>query len=110
MLYKVHAKVHEPRMKAFFTALVDGTIASQEPDGKAIQNAMQNAKLQSDGSIMWYEVCHCSTPLKHERETVYDRFLYDIEIIVVNNREDEIEGSSFWDYLENKYYDKTYSY
>ena len=110
MLYKVHAKIHEPRMKALFTALMDGTIASQEPDGKEMQRAMQSAKMQEDGTIVWYETCHCATPLKHERETVYDRFFHDIETTLVTSVPDDIEGKSFWDYMEEKYYDESYSY
>jgi len=110
MLYKIHANIHEPRMKAFFSALLDGTIPSQEPDGDEILHAMQSAKMQVDGSIMWYETCHCATPLKHERETVYDRFLYDIETTVVTSVQDDIEGRSFWEYLESKYYNESYSY
>ncbi len=43
MLYKVKAKIDKLKMKAFFTALTDGSIADQEPEGSYIVNAMQRA-------------------------------------------------------------------
>jgi len=40
MLYKVKAKIDKLKMKAFYTVLVDGSIANQEPDGTEIVNAI----------------------------------------------------------------------
>jgi len=110
MLYKVQAKMREGKMEAFFTALTDGSIATQEPDGTTIVNAMQKALMIDDETLAWYEVCHCATPLAHERETVYDAYLYDIETTLVYKVQADIVGKSFWDYLESIYYDEGYSY
>ena len=110
MLYKVQAKIHKNKMKAFFTALTDGSIASQKPDGSYIVTAMQQALMQNDDTLSWYEACYCETPFKHERATVYDTYLYNFTAIEVDGVKDDIEGRSFWEYLENNYYDKVYSY
>jgi hypothetical protein len=105
MLYKVKAKIDKLKMKAFYTALTNGSIANQEPDGTEIVNAMQKAVMTGDDILEWYETCHCSTPLKHERETVYDKYLDDIETILVNKVKDDLKGTSFWDCLEDKHFD-----
>jgi hypothetical protein len=44
-------------------------------------------------------MCFCPTPLKHERQTVYDRFFSDMEIKVINDYL-EFAGESFFDYLK----------
>ncbi len=98
MIYKVQAKVIEDKTGEFFQKLTDGTIASQEPDGEEIVSSMQKAKMTSDGSIEWFETCYCETPLKHERETVYDIYLTEINTVLVDEK-GEVTGDSFWDYL-----------
>ncbi len=110
MLYKIQAKIDKTTMKDFFTALTDGTVASQEPDGPYIVNAMQKALMTDDETVEWYQTCQCATPLKHERETVYDRYLHDIKTTRVSEVKDDIQGRSFWDFMENVYYDDTYSF
>jgi hypothetical protein len=48
--------------------------------------------------VEWCETCFCETPLAHERETVYDQYFHDMEIIEIND-DPEIDGQSFWGYL-----------
>jgi len=110
MLYKVKAKINKLKMKDFYTALTDGTIASQEPDGVDIINAMQKAVKTEDDTLEWYETCQCATPLEHERDTVYDKYLYDIEATLVYEIKDDIKGNSFWDCLEDWHFDDTYTF
>lgn len=110
MLYKVKAKIDTLKMKDFFTALTDGSIADQGADGPYIINAMQKALMTDSETIEWYQTCQCVTPLKHERETVYDRYLYDIQTTPVREVKDDITGASFWDHLEGIYYDDSYSF
>ena len=92
-------------MKAFYTVLTDGNIPEQEPDGTEIINAMQKAVMTGDDTLEWYETCHCATPLKHERETVYDTYLENIETTLVDEVKDDLRGVSFWDCLEDKHFD-----
>jgi hypothetical protein len=110
MLYKVKAKIDKLKMKAFYTALTDGSISDQEPDGSYIVNAMQKALKTEDDTLEWYQTCQCATPLKHERETVYDKYLYDFETTPVDEVKDDIKGKSFWNCLEDWHFDDTYSF
>ena len=110
MIYKVKAKIDKLKMKSFYTALNDGSIADQELDGTEIVNAMQKAYMTEKDTLEWYETCKCQTPLKHERETVYDKYLHDIETTLVDEIKDDIKGTSFWSCLEDKHYDTNYTF
>ena len=110
MLYKVNAKMKKAKMKDFFAALIDGSIETQQPDGSTMLKAMKEARLVDENTIEWYEACYCPTPFKHERKTVYDKYLFAFETTLVYEVKDDIEGKSFWDYLEDAYYNETYSY
>ncbi|MET0070958.1 MAG: hypothetical protein ABW096_13050 [Candidatus Thiodiazotropha sp.] len=75
-------------------------MAEQKPDGAEILSSMKRARITAPNTIEWFETCYCPTPLKHERETVYDNYLTDIETVLVEERV-EIEGDSFWSFMEN---------
>ncbi|CAA6828563.1 MAG: Unknown protein [uncultured Sulfurovum sp.] len=100
MLYKVKAKFHKDLLLEFFTKLNDGTIERQKPDGLEMIASMKEAKVTAENTIEWYEQCFCETPLKHERETVFDTYLYDFQTILVDEISEDIEGESFWDYMQ----------
>ena len=104
MLYKVKAKIDKLKMRDFYTVLTDGTVGDQDPDGAEIVNAMQKAKMTGNDTLEWYETCHCATPLKHERETVYDKYLSNIETTLVDKENNDIKGNSFWNCLEDKHF------
>ena len=110
MLYKVQAKIDKLKMKAFYDVLTDGSVAAQEPDGAEIVNAMQKAVMTEVDTLEWYETCHCETPLKHERETVYDKYLHELETTLVHEVKNDIKGRSFWSCLEDKHYIDTDMY
>ncbi|MEW8200296.1 MAG: hypothetical protein AB2777_21925 [Candidatus Thiodiazotropha endolucinida] len=100
MEYRVRAKFVLNKLPTFYQALVNGTVANQQPDGAEIVSSMKQAKITGPNTIEWFETCYCSSPLKHERETVYDEYLVEIETDLVEERR-EIEGDSFWSFLEN---------
>ena len=100
MIYKVKARYIEDKAGEFFQKLTDGAIASQQPDGQEIVSSMKKAKIVREGIIEWFETCYCDTPLKHERETVYDFYLTDITTELVDAK-GEIKGESFWNYLRS---------
>ena len=102
MLYRVEAKFHNNLLKEFFNKLTDGTIEEQKPDGSEIVASMKRAKIKEDKTLEWYESCFCATPLKHERETIYDTYLYEFKTTVVDEVQDDIEGNSFWEYMKSK--------
>ena len=100
MYYKVEAKFHKENLGAFFADLTNGTIFHQQPDGSTIVKAMKEAIMIGDNKLSWYESCLCETPLKHERETVYDKYFYDFQTTATQEAKNDIQGDSFWAYLE----------
>jgi hypothetical protein len=100
MIYSIKARFIEEKMKEFFHNLTDGTIEKQKPDGAEILNSMKHAKITESGVIEWSEMCFCSSPLDHERQTVYDKFFSNMEIKIIDDYE-EFEGESFFDYLKD---------
>ena len=99
MIYAVKAHFNEKTMVEFYRKLTDGTILDQKPDGQEMVNSMKRARITSPNVIQWTETCYCSPPLKHERETVYNHFLTDIETEIVDDYM-EFKGESFMDFLQ----------
>ena len=99
MLYKITATYKEDRLKEFYTKLTDGSIASQEPDGKEMLASMQRAKINQNNVVTWYETCFCAIPLNHERTTVYDYYFDAFTPTLVENEKDDIQGESFWEFM-----------
>ncbi len=98
MIYSVKARYIEKKMGEFYQKLTDGTIQNQKPDGEEIVAAMKRAKIIESNIIQWSEMCFCSSPLKHERETVYDHFLTDMGTEIIDDYV-EYEGEFFMDFL-----------
>ena len=84
MLYAVSARLVAERAGELHARLADGSIAARQPDGRGIVAAMGCARVGSDGTVRWTETCYCPTPLKHERETVLDRYFTDIETELID--------------------------
>jgi hypothetical protein len=80
MIYQVKAKFNYDKAHEFYKKLMDGTIGKQRPDGQEIVSSMNRATIDDNGKINWTELCYCSTPLQHERATVYDIYFTDMEI------------------------------
>jgi len=98
VIYSVKARFIEEKTREFYQKLTDGTIKSQEPDGNEIIESMKRAKITAPNVIEWSEMCFCSTPLKHERETIYDNFLIDFKTTRIDDYV-EYEGEFFMDFL-----------
>ena len=98
MIYSVKARFIEEKTREFYQKLTDGTIKNQEPDGNEIIESMKRAKITAPNVIEWSEMCFCSTPLKHERETIYDNFLIYFETTRIDDYV-EYEGEFFMDFL-----------
>ncbi len=101
MIYSVKARYIEKKIGEFYQKLTDGTIQNQKPDGEEIVAAMRRAKITESNIIQWSEMCFCPTPLKHERETVYDHFLKDMETEIIDGYV-EYEGEFFMDFLAKR--------
>ena len=103
MLYRVRAKVIKKNLRSFYENLTNGTIYKQHPDGKEIVASMKRAKLVNSRFIEWFENCGCSPPLDHERKTQYNYYFSNFTIKIAKEMV-EIEGESFWDYIERSYF------
>ncbi len=102
MIYTLKAKYINEKMPEFYQKLTDGTIQNQKPDGHEVVNSMKRAKITEPGIIQWSEMCFCPTPLKHERETIYNHFLNDMETETIDNYI-EFDGEPFFDFLERQF-------
>jgi len=102
VFYSIKAQYIEEKMGEFYQKLTDGTIQNQKPDGQEIFNSMKRAKITAPKIIQWSEMCFCPTPLKHERETIYNHFLTNLETKTIDNYV-EFDGESFFDFLERQF-------
>jgi len=102
MIYSVKAKFIEDKMGEFYQKLTNGTIQNQKPDGYEIVNSMKRAKITEPNIIQWSEMCFCPTPLKHERETIYNHFLTDMETEIIDDHT-EFDGELFFQFLEKQF-------
>ncbi len=102
MIYSVKARFIEEKMGEFYRKLTDGTIQNQKPDGQEIINSMKRAKITEPNTIQWSEMCFCPTPLKHERETIYNHFLTDMETEIIDDYA-EFDGELFFEFLEKQF-------
>lgn len=98
MFYRVTAKLKEETAAELHRKLSDGTIQSQKPDGGEITAGLENAVVLDSGEVAWNMVCYCSTPLAHERATVFDLHFSDLSTEQVEGRE-QYEGRSFMERL-----------
>ena len=98
MIYRVKAEYIESKLGQFYHQLTDGTIFRQRPDGEEIVAAMNRARVTNDRFVHWTQTCHCTPPLKHERETIYDQYFTDIQTHVVNDHE-TADGKPFMQLL-----------
>ncbi|MFB3096238.1 MAG: hypothetical protein ACE1YX_00910 [Nitrosopumilaceae archaeon] len=102
MIYSIKARYIEEKMGEFYRKLTDVTLQNQKTDGQEIVNSMKRAKITEPGMIQWSEMCFCPTPLKHERETIYNHFLNDMETETIDNYI-EFDGEPFFDFLEKQF-------
>lgn len=101
MIYKVHARLIESKSKEFHQLLTGGSLEDQAPDGPEILASMDRATVDSSGLVSWTELCYCSPPLKHERATVYDEYLSDLQTEETTGHE-KFEGESFLKHISKQ--------
>lgn len=67
MRYLVKARVRPGREKALREAIEGGTLGRGSVAGEEYLENMNQARVTSDGTAHWVEVCFCRTPLEEER-------------------------------------------
>jgi len=67
MRYLVRARVKPGRERALLQAIEDGTLGKGSvAEGEYLRN-MKDARLCTDDTARWVEVCYCPTPLQEEQ-------------------------------------------
>ena len=67
MRYLVRARVKPGRERALLEAIERGTLGEGSvAEGEYLRN-MQDARLTTDATARWVEICYCPTPLQEER-------------------------------------------
>ena len=99
MFYRVRAQFKPETAAVLVEKLRDGTIRNQKPDGAEIVDALNRAVVKETGQIEFSILCYCSTPLAHERATVFDKHF---DALTTENIEgyENYEGRPFMDYLK----------
>ena len=67
MRYLVRARLKPGRERALLGAIDDGSLGAGSVAGDEYLHDMQQARLTSDGTTRWVEVCFCAEPLDEER-------------------------------------------
>ena len=67
MRYLVRARVKSGREQPLAEAIERGTLGAGSVAGDEYLRNMQDARLGTDGTARWVEVCYCATPLAEER-------------------------------------------
>ncbi len=98
MYYRITAKLNTERALDFLQILTDGTIKSQRPDGAEIVDSMNRAVISDNGEVSFSSMCFCSTPLAHERTTVYDKHFTEIKTELIGGYQ-SFDGRPFMDHL-----------
>jgi hypothetical protein len=97
MRYLVTARVKPGREAALLEAIRTGRLGAGSVAGDEYLHNMQSARLRTDGSARWVEVCYCDTPLAEERPYWEEYF----ELVKVQNahapsRCRDLNGSEPW--------------
>jgi hypothetical protein len=96
--YLVRAKARKERLETLRDELTSGKIARMRPFGHALQNSLENARVDTENRdyAVWIEEDYCSPPLAMERESVLDRYFSEI---AVERVESEEQG---WNSIDDK--------
>jgi hypothetical protein len=97
MRYLVTARVRPGKEAELLEAIEAGTLgAGSVAEGEYLRN-MGEARLRTDGSLRWVEVCFCATPLAEERPYWEEYFeLVKVQDAHARSRCRDENGSEPW--------------
>ena len=67
MRYLVRGRIKPGKERALLDAIQRGTLGAGSVAGSEYLRNMRDARLFTDGTARWVEVCYCSEPLQEER-------------------------------------------
>ena len=97
MRYLVRARVKPGEEEALLRAIEQRTLGRGSVAGAEYLRNMSEARLASDGTARWVEICYCPTPLEEERP-YWEEFF---DIVRVQDAHDrarcrDLNGSQSW--------------
>ena len=97
MRYLVKARVKSGKEKALARAIKEGTLGKGSIAGDEYLDDMEHARLRTDGTAVWVEVCYCATPLQEERP-YWEEFFDLNQIKDAHSRRNcrHENGTEFW--------------
>ncbi len=92
--YLVRARPNWDRLADLRARLDAGEIAAMRPFGKALDEGLRRARLESADVAIWEEEDYCRPPLAMERAAVLDHYFTDLTVTPVEPGEGwaQIEG------------------
>ena len=97
MRYLVRARVKPGCERALLCAIEQGTLGKGSVAGGEYLRNMQAARLGSDGTARWVEVCYCPIPLQEERP-YWERYFELVRVQDAHDRRQcrDQNGSEPW--------------
>jgi hypothetical protein len=97
MRYLVTARVKPGRERALLDAIEAGTLGrGSVAEGEYLRN-MTDARIRTDGTLRWVEVCYCDIPLNEERPYWEEYFdLVRVQDAHGRHRCRDLAGSEPW--------------
>ena len=97
MRYLVTAHVKPGREAALLRAIESGALGAGSVAGDEYLRNMESARLCTDGSAKWVEVCFCATPLAEERP-YWEAFFYldKVQDAHARSRCRDLNGAEPW--------------
>src|SRR5512142_3218645 len=97
MRYSVRARVKPGSERALLDAIERGTLGKGSVAGSEYLRNMQAARLSSDGTVRWVEVCYCPIPLQEERP-YWERYFELVRVQDAHDRRQcrDWNGSEPW--------------
>jgi hypothetical protein len=78
--YIVRAKPKSDRLSELKERLRQQAFIQLRPFGKALTRALNDARIQADGTAIWKEEDYCSPPLAEERAAVLEKYFDGITV------------------------------
>ena len=98
--YLVRARPRWEKLSHLRTWLDSGEIARLRPFGRALDDSLRRAQLDSEDLAVWEEEDYCRPPLAQERAAVLDRYFDDLVVTLVEPGQGwaQLEGlPGLWD-------------
>jgi hypothetical protein len=97
MRYLVRARVKPGKEQALLRAIENGSLGAGSVAGDEYLRNMDEARLCTDGTARWVEVCYCETPLQEELPYWQEYFeVIRVQDAHARHRCRDLDGSEPW--------------